>query len=58
MFNVGHPFYILAVLLALISNIVVICLFKKYDYSFKEIVGIVGGAKILESDYPKLKSHL
>lgn len=67
MFNVNIPFYSLAIILALISNIiVVICLFKKYDYSLKEIiclllyenVGIIGGAKILSYllSYNKLKS--
>ena len=56
MFNVNFPFYSLAIILALISNIVVVaCLFKKYNYSTREIiclllyenVGIIGGAKIL-----------
>lgn len=68
MFNVNIPFYSLAIILALISNIiVVICLFKKYDYCLKEIiclllyenVGIIGGTKILSYllSYNKLKSE-
>ncbi len=56
MFNNNIPFYSLAIILALISNIIVVlCLFKKYNYNLKEIiclllyenVGIIGGAKIL-----------
>lgn len=68
MFNVNIPFYSLAIILALISNIIiVICLFRKYDYSLREIiclllyenVGIIGGAKILSYllSYNKLKSE-
>lgn len=56
MFSVNIPFYSLAIISALISNIIVVsCLYKKYNYSKNEIiglllyenVGIIGGAKIL-----------
>lgn len=56
MFDIDFPFYGIAITLALISNIIlVLCLYKKYDYDFNEIiglllyenVGIIGGAKIL-----------
>ncbi len=68
MFNINIPFYGLAIILALISNIVVVfCLFKEYDYSIKEItclllyenVGIIGGAKILSYllSYSKFKGN-
>ncbi len=68
MFNVNFPFYSVTVLLALISNIIVVaCLFKRYDYTLQEIiclllyenVGIIGGAKILSYllSYSKLKGE-
>ena len=68
MFNVKIPFYSIAIILALISNIIVITgLYKKYNYSFREIlclllyenVGIIGGAKILSYllSYSKLKNE-
>ncbi len=68
MFNVKISFYSIAILLALISNIIAIaCLYKKYNYSSKEIiclllyenVGIIGGAKILSYllSYSKLKNE-
>ncbi len=67
MFNVDFPFYSMCIILALISNIiVVVCLYKKYNYSLKEIiclllyenVGIIGGAKILSYllSYSKLNT--
>lgn len=56
MFNFNFPFYSVMILLALISNVLIVFkLSKKYEYESREIiclllyelVGIIGGAKIL-----------
>lgn len=56
MFDTKIPVYSFAILLALISNLIVVCfLSKKYNYTRNEIiglllyenVGIIGGAKVL-----------
>ena len=68
MFNVNFPFYSMAIILALISNIIVVTfLYKKYNYSSKEIIclllyeniGIISGAKILSYvlSYSKLNNE-
>lgn len=68
MFNMKFPIYSMAILLALISNIIVVfILSRKYSYSNKEIiclllyenVGIIGGAKILSflQNYEKLNGE-
>ena len=68
MFNTNIPLYLVAILFALIINIIIVFLIaRKYSYSITEIiclllyenVGIIGGAKILTfiQNYQELKGE-